>query len=75
MTNHEVKYNEFKQKVTNLKKVDENSNLSSEKRKKSNFESSGEKKNNKKKLELAIFCYKILHSGLFFQNRQLDKNY
>ena len=38
MTNHEVKYNEFKQKVTNLKKVDENSNLSSENRKKSDFD-------------------------------------
>jgi hypothetical protein len=37
MTNHEVKYNGFKQKVTNLKEVDENSNLSSENRKKSNF--------------------------------------
>ena len=38
MTNHEVKYHEFKQKVTNLKKVDEISNLSSENRKKSDFD-------------------------------------
>ena len=39
MTNHEVKYNGFKQKVTNLKEVDENSNLSSENRKKTDFDS------------------------------------
>ena len=38
MTNHEVKYNELKRKVTNLKEVDENSNLSSENRKKSDFD-------------------------------------
>ena len=38
MTNHEVKYNGLKRKVTNLKEVDENSNLSSENRKKSDFD-------------------------------------
>ena len=30
-------------------------------------------KKNKQKLELAIFFYKILYSGLFFQNRQLEQ--